>query len=728
MTSVNSPLYGLHDTGGNFFIPTRVGINTSSILNTNALTVNGLSYMTSNCGIGMVASNGYALDVSGTSRVSVPGTGVTCGISVSAGMTGSASLSNVARVQFITKGGGGGTVTHGVSSAYNGTDYMMSLNTGGSNCLNILESNGYVGIGKIPSVMLDVNGTVAMSGGGTATSSMYPPTYMTGLTYVVGTNTRTVNSYTVSCSSPWNADIGWIFDGTCTDRNFCSINNYSPTYTGSTTTTGGYLGEWIQIQMPTAIYLTSINIYSRVGNCVSSCVVLGSANGGTSWMQIGSFFNLNTGTAATIPIVLSSTTNRNSLSLYRVVFTGGLGGYCSLNGIEFYGQAPPPYALDVNGPLNVNSSLSVNSSLYVNGPLSLNAPLTVNSSINITGNNPLYFNAWGGGFYMQDATWIRAMNNKNLYTLGLVGGEAGFYSGGSIMKHCDGTYGNMQITDGGASGWNGIYFPTGGANMTLMMGTTSGNTTCGFHHNGVGWKWRTDDNGHTYQTGGLYTDNYGWITDAFAYKAGSTGQNFYAAYSQVDGGLSTAGNTTVCRDSSQFYVGGNRTGNYMRWQDDVWIYDPQNGGHYVCNGGGAQWGTLTGYLNNASSRNFKKGIRELSAYQKQQLYEDAIAVQVKSWWYTSEDVTTFQMKYGPILEECPAYFAGGPDKSSLFMPCYVAMLHAAFQVSVENITNLETNVAALQADVAELQTVVSSQQTIIADLTIRLTNLETKII
>ncbi|MDR1717128.1 MAG: shufflon system plasmid conjugative transfer pilus tip adhesin PilV [Prevotella sp.] len=33
----------------------------------------------------------------------------------------------------------------------------------------------------------------------------------------------------------------------------------------------------------------------------------------------------------------------------------------------------------------------------------------------VNGNQGLYFQSWGGGFYMTDATWIRTYNNKNFY-------------------------------------------------------------------------------------------------------------------------------------------------------------------------------------------------------------------------------------------------------------------------------------------------------------------------
>ena len=48
---------------------------------------------------------------------------------------------------------------------------------------------------------------------------------------------------------------------------------------------------------------------------------------------------------------------------------------------------------------------------------SLNTASTISSGddINIAGNNPLTFSDWGGGWFMQDSTWIRSYNSKSLW-------------------------------------------------------------------------------------------------------------------------------------------------------------------------------------------------------------------------------------------------------------------------------------------------------------------------
>ena len=50
--------------------------------------------------------------------------------------------------------------------------------------------------------------------------------------------------------------------------------------------------------------------------------------------------------------------------------------------------------------------------------------------VRVSGNNGLYFQDWGGGFYMNDDTWIRTNNDKNIWTgNGLLGSNGGLTVG-----------------------------------------------------------------------------------------------------------------------------------------------------------------------------------------------------------------------------------------------------------------------------------------------------------
>jgi hypothetical protein len=48
----------------------------------------------------------------------------------------------------------------------------------------------------------------------------------------------------------------------------------------------------------------------------------------------------------------------------------------------------------------------------------------------VSGNQGIYWESWGGGFYMQDGTWIRTYNGRNIWTAGgLLGADGGLTIG-----------------------------------------------------------------------------------------------------------------------------------------------------------------------------------------------------------------------------------------------------------------------------------------------------------
>jgi hypothetical protein len=82
--------------------------------------------------------------------------------------------------------------------------------------------------------------------------------------------------------------------------------------------------------------------------------------------------------------------------------------------------------------------------------------------LRVSGNAGLYFESWGGGWYMADATWIRTYNNKNIYQ------NAG------IMR----TDGTFQVGDNG-----GTFSVANGGNFAyrsnVLFANTSGNVGIG---------------------------------------------------------------------------------------------------------------------------------------------------------------------------------------------------------------------------------------------------------
>jgi Chaperone of endosialidase len=104
----------------------------------------------------------------------------------------------------------------------------------------------------------------------------------------------------------------------------------------------------------------------------------------------------------------------------------------------------PGYKLDVNGDIRGNT-------------------------IRANGNNPFYFESWGGGWYMQDGSWIRTVNAKNVWTGGgLLGTDGGLTSG----------YGGAAPATGGAiiSGNVGIGTNNPGGKLEVNGSIKQGST------------------------------------------------------------------------------------------------------------------------------------------------------------------------------------------------------------------------------------------------------------
>jgi hypothetical protein len=94
----------------------------------------------------------------------------------------------------------------------------------------------------------------------------------------------------------------------------------------------------------------------------------------------------------------------------------------------------PSHGLDVNGNAHISSTLEVDDRIYADNGLHVRADW-----LRVNGNNGIYFESHGGGWSMTDSSWIRAYNNKGIYTAGNieVGGTSradnGFKVGGDTV-------------------------------------------------------------------------------------------------------------------------------------------------------------------------------------------------------------------------------------------------------------------------------------------------------
>lgn len=163
-----------------------------------------------------------------------------------------------------------------------------------------------------------------------------------------------------------------------------------------------------------------------------------------------------------------------------------------------------------------------------------------------------------------------------------------------------------------------------------------------------------------------------------------------------------AGDVWIAGGGGQTYIGANRSGAFLKLNDDMWFSDPQNGTIEIKNSNASGWGTMVGYFTNQSSRHSKKEIYLLDESRVQGLYSDTINTKLYRFYYNEDDIETTPEKIGLILEESPDYMCVTPDGKSLYTLSYVAMLHGAIQVLNEKLLAVETDNATLKAQVEQI--------------------------
>ncbi|MGC9605731.1 MAG: tail fiber domain-containing protein [Minisyncoccia bacterium] len=114
------------------------------------------------------------------------------------------------------------------------------------------------------------------------------------------------------------------------------------------------------------------------------------------------------------------------------------------SGLVDIGMTGGDQKLNVNGQIHVYNGSSVSAGyvysdssgfglLNNNGSWISRTPLGstdtyFSTTVSINSSNPLYFNTYGGGWYMVDSTYIRAYNDKYVYTGGMIESGSSMYS------------------------------------------------------------------------------------------------------------------------------------------------------------------------------------------------------------------------------------------------------------------------------------------------------------
>jgi hypothetical protein len=285
---------------------------------------------------------------------------------------------------------------------------------------------------------------------------------------------------------------------------------------------------------------------------------------------------------------------------------------------------------------------------------------------------------------------------QGIPTMTWSGGNVGIGTASPVGKLTVGTNGDAESMAVGA--WSDRYFCVGQSVSSYSSAVAIGfnNTTA------TGWiyslapstAWRTLNFGAA-----TFSFFCASTTSTLYIQNGRVGINNTApGYSfEVNGSMyQQGGNAYLGYDSTnQIFLGLNKTGAFIRLNDDAYFGDPQNGTIQFLNGAGGQWGTLQGYFTNMSTRASKKNVTMFDQTKLESLYQDTIKTKVCSWHY-KEEADYIPLKYGPILDDSPPYFTVTPDGESLYINQYVAMLHGALQVAIQKIESLETRLSTLE--------------------------------
>ena len=195
---------------------------------------------------------------------------------------------------------------------------------------------------------------------GTETLQEYPPKAMTGFeTYMEGHGVFRVSaSSSYSGYHPWQA-----FDKivNVVDSNWHSATGIYDSSDGSFTglySLGGYHGEYIILEMPYRVTLTSIGLHPRVpanlARMISDGQLIGS-NDGSSWESIYSFYGLTWPTSTWQ--YLNFTNSKKYKYIALVVTKIGNDTYLNIGEIKFFGT-PAPSSLE-DGHLTLGKALTL---------------------------------------------------------------------------------------------------------------------------------------------------------------------------------------------------------------------------------------------------------------------------------------------------------------------------------------------------------------------------------
>lgn len=274
-----------------------------------------------------------------------------------------------------------------------GVPYVGSQWSNNSSNVFILGSN--IGIGtSTPQNALDVSGAVSVSSNLTVFGALtmsnqytaYPSAALTSnsTTLPEGTYVTTMSSYLANCD-PYLA-----FDNNTTTITSSALNLYngSGAYIGSNVTVFTTLagnsavvnGEWIQIQMPQSIRISSYSLTARAGTALGMPVVLkllASSNAGSDWVEIDNESALTWDNTNGETKTFALSTPSASYDTFRIV--DGLHQAGSGNGATVIAQVAFTGTTASRTKLTIDGDINIIGSVYQNG-------VTKDDSVNYASN------------------------------------------------------------------------------------------------------------------------------------------------------------------------------------------------------------------------------------------------------------------------------------------------------------------------------------------------------
>jgi hypothetical protein len=205
------------------------------------------------------------------------------------------------------------------------------------------------------------------------------------------------------------------------------------------------------------------------GGLVKEFIVGGNNKGFSIYDQLESAYRLtvdlggNVGIGTNVPSALLHVAGDAYISGGLAIdgnFNRPAGPFSFLNGSGIAQVGMFGGLLVSNSYSSTNQSAVPTNGIYVTGDVTVNGSsgLTINNGwVRVDGNNGITFQDWAGGWFMQDATYVRAYNDKSIYTGGSVRASRYYpLNGSTYYIDPDGTSSLNGLTLAGALGFGSV--------------------------------------------------------------------------------------------------------------------------------------------------------------------------------------------------------------------------------------------------------------------------------